>query len=119
MTHNQLKLQILQMLTDANPAQVERMTRAQTLEPLLTSLMADYVQSEDSERHAAIDRHVLKPDVQELSYQFLMIQREALQQVSERINAITGFNQESRSVPAPGKVLLGAGQVPDPEDCGG
>lgn len=95
MTHNQLKQQILQMLTDANPAQVKRMTRAQTLEPLLTSLMADYVLSEDSARHAAINQHVLKPDLQELNYQFLTIPREALQQVQERINATTGFSEES------------------------
>lgn len=71
------------------------MTRAQMLEPFLSSLMVDYLESEDSARHAAIDRHVLKPDVHELNNQFLAIQREALQQVSERINATTGFSQES------------------------
>lgn len=44
-------------------------------------------------RQAEIDRHVLKPDHQELSYHFLMIRREALQQVSKKINAITGFSE--------------------------
>lgn len=62
---------------------------------MLTSLMADYVQSVDSARHAAIDWHVLKSDVKELSYQVLMIQREALQQESERINATTRCSWES------------------------
>jgi hypothetical protein len=33
--------------------------------------MAVYIQSEDNARHAAINPHALKPDLQELNYQFL------------------------------------------------
>lgn len=95
MSHKQLRQQILQMLADANPAQVKRMERAQTLEAFLNSLMADYVQIEDSARQEALSQQAGKSDLQALNYQLLMIPREALQQVSERINATTGFSQES------------------------
>lgn len=95
MSHNQLKQQIRQMLTDASPTQVKRMERAQTLEPLLNSLMADYAQSEDSARQAALNQHATKPDQKLLNSQLLMIPHEALQQVQERINATTGFSPAS------------------------
>ncbi|MNL83708.1 hypothetical protein D3C87_2114330 [compost metagenome] len=57
--------------------------------------MADYVQSEDSARQAALSQQAGKPNLKELNYQLLMIPREALQQVQERINATTGFSPES------------------------
>lgn len=101
MTPNQIKkirVNLESLIKAQNLLQYNTMKISGELEPFLDNLIAEYVQTVDESRHQIVDhysRQQMPDKVQLMNNEFLRAENEALNQVAERVMAITELSQES------------------------
>src|SRR5690554_8036980 len=98
MTPKQTRQALEQSLQAQNPAEFKRMKATRRLDPFLENPMAEYEQSVDAGRQSVMNALATKdsPDkAQEVNSRFAELERETLNQASERIAATTAASQSS------------------------